>query len=315
MSECQREAAVSQDVEITSIDLRYESCRMKHAGAEKALLGSIVEHGIREPLQGVDSGDGRILLNGFKRYRCAKKLGLGMVPYVSLGCDEAFGIIQLIRIANSRSLSMLEQAKLIDELRSVHAMSVSEIARLLERSNAWVSMRVGILREMSACVMDKIFSGDFPVYAYMYTLRRFIRINGAGKKDVDDFVGAVAGKHLSIRDIELLAQGYFRGSNEFREQIKKGDIRWGLNLLKEKARLGDACTEVERKSLRDLEVTQKYMQRVTCTVKDSRCGSNAFYAQAHLVAGGILRCLELFSRAIKEFHDRSGQAQSDRHPS
>ena len=304
-----------QEVEVTSFDLRYESCRMKHAGAEKALLTSIVEHGIREPLQGVDSGEARILLNGFKRYRCARKLGLGMVPYVSLGSDEAFGIIQLIRIANSRSLSMLEQAKLIDELRSVHALSVSEIARLLERSNAWVGMRVGILREMSACVLVKIFNGDFPVYAYMYTLRRFIRMNGAGKKDVDEFVGAVAGKHLSIRDIELLAQGYFRGSDEFREQIKKGDIRWGLNLLKQQARHDDACTEAERKTLRDLEVTQTYMQRVTCMVKDGRCGSNAFYAQAHLLAGGILRCLGMFSSAIKEFHDRSGQAQSDRRSS
>jgi len=300
---------------MTSFDLRYESCRMKHAGAEKALLGSIVEHGIREPLQGVDTGEARILLNGFKRYRCARKLGVGMVPYVSLGRDEAFGIIELIRIANSRSLGMLEQARLIDELKTVHAMSVSEIARLLEKSNGWVSMRVGILREMSACVLEKIFSGDFPVYAYMYTLRRFIRMNGARKKDIDEFVCAVAGKHLSIRDIELLAQGYFRGSNEFREQIKKGDVRWGLNLLKESTRDSDACTEAERRALRDLEVAQKYMQRVTCMVKDARCGSNAFYAQAHLVAGGILRCLDMFSKAIKEFHDRSGQAQSDRHPS
>jgi hypothetical protein len=285
---------------------------MKHAGAEKALLASMVEHGIREPLQGVDSGKVRILLNGFKRYRCARKLGLGMVPYVSLGCDEAFGIIQLIRIANARSLGMLEQARLIDELRNVHAMSVPEIARLLERSNGWVSMRIGILREMSAFVLDKIFSGDFPVYAYLYTLRRFIRMNGAGKKDVDEFVRAVAGKHLSIRDIELLAYGYFRGSNEFREQVQKGDIRWGLNLLKQSARYDGECTEAERKTLRDLEVTQKYMQRVTCRVKQGRLGSNGFFAQAHLVSGGILRCLEVFSKAIKELHDRSGQAQSDR---
>ena len=131
----------------------------------------------------------------------------------------------------------------------------------------------------------------------------------------DDFVGAVSGKHLSIRDIELLAQGYFRGSNEFREQIKKADIKWGLNLLKEKARLGDALYGGRSEVAQDLEVTQKYMQRVTCMVKDDRCGSNAFYAQAHLVAEGILRCRELFSRAMKEFHDRSGQAQSDRHPS
>lgn len=177
-----------------------------------------------------------------------------MVPYVSLGCDEAFGIIQLIRIANSRSLGMLEQARLIDELRNVHAMSASEIARLLERSNGWVSMRIGILREMSAFVLDTIFNGDFPVYAYMYTVRRSIHMNGAGKKDVEEFVRAVAGKHLSIRDIELLACGCFRGSNEFREQIQKGDIRWGLNLLREPARYDGGCTEAERKTLRELEV-------------------------------------------------------------
>jgi len=120
---------------------------MKHTGAEKALLGSTSEHGIREPLQGVDSGEARI-------YRYARKLGVSMVPYVSLGRDEAFGIIELIRIANSRSLGMLEQARLIDELKTVHAMSVSEIARLLEKSSGWVSMRLGILQEMSACVMD-----------------------------------------------------------------------------------------------------------------------------------------------------------------
>ncbi len=306
---------MSQDVEITCFDLRHESCRMKHAGVEKALLTSILEHGIREPLQGVDSGDTLILLNGFKRYRCARKLGLAMVPYVSLGCDEAFGIIRLIRIANSKSLSMLEQARLIDELRTMHSMSVSEIAMLLEKSNAWVSMRVGILQEMSSFVKDKIFSGDFPVYAYMYTLRRFIRMNGVRKKDVDEFVRAVAGKHLSIRDIELLAHGYFRGTNEFREQIKNGDIRWGLNLLKQPAGHDGACTDAERRTLRDLEATQKYMHRATYMVKDGRCGSNTFYAQAHLVAGGILQCLDIFSTAIKEFHDRSGQAQSDRHPS
>ncbi len=197
---------MSQDVEITSFDLRYESCRMKHAGEERALVASIVEHGIREPLQGVDSGDARILLNGFKGYRCARKLELAMVPYVSLGCDEAFGIIQLIRIANSRSLGILEQARLIDELRSVHAMSVSENARLLERSNAWVSTRIGDermrhgqdIQRRLPCVRLHVYAAAF----HTYERRR--------EEYVDEFVGAVAGKHLSIRDIELLAHGYFR---------------------------------------------------------------------------------------------------------
>ena len=68
-------------VEISSFDLRYEGYRIRSAGAEKALLLSISAQGIRDPLAGVDRADQRILLDGFKRYRCAIKLNIGIVPY------------------------------------------------------------------------------------------------------------------------------------------------------------------------------------------------------------------------------------------
>jgi len=299
-----------KQVEISSFDLRYESCRMKSRGYENMLLGSISEHGIRDPLQGVDTDKDRILLDGFKRYRCAKRLGIGIVPYYSLGGDEALGIIELLRISNSRSLSILEQAKLIDELMTTHNMSNWEIARNLEKSKSWVSMRSGIIGEMSECVRNNIFSGKFPVYSYMYTLRQFIRMNYVTKKDVDEFVEAVAGKHLSIRDIELLAHGYFKGSEEFRQQIKSGNVSWGLSRLKESSANTTTCTELERSMLKDLEITQKYMQRVTYRSRDTRFKTNSFYSQANLLSGGIVRQIESFTKAIREFYDRSGQTQS-----
>jgi hypothetical protein len=298
---------MAEEAEISSFDLRYESYRMKSAGAERALLVSILENGIREPLQGVNTKDGRILLDGFKRYRCAKKLGIGIVPYFSLGIDEAFGIIELIRISNSRSLSILEQAKLINELKSVYKMSVSEIATLIEKSKGWVGMRVGIMGQMSECVMNKILSGQFPTYAYMYTLRPFIRMNGINRKEVDDFVHSVAGKNLSIRDIELLAHGYFKGPDEFREQIKSGNISWGLSRLKKISANTPDCTEIERGMLRDLEITLKYMQRVTYKSRETRYKSNSFFVQANLISGGILRQMDIFSSAMRGFHDRSGK--------
>ena len=81
---------MSESVELSTFDLRYEGHRLRDDAREARLLASIVERGIEEPLEGVDpSADCRFLLNGFKRYRCAKKLGLGCVPYVSLGQDEA----------------------------------------------------------------------------------------------------------------------------------------------------------------------------------------------------------------------------------
>jgi hypothetical protein len=161
---------------------------------------------------------------------------------------------------------------------------------------------------MSPLVMGKIFDGKFPVYAYMYTLRPFIRMNGVNKKEIDEFVGSVAGKKLSIRDIEILAHGYFKGSDELRRQIKDGDIVWALSRLKESSANAGNCTELERQMLKDLEVTQKYMQRVTCKTEDKRFTTSGFFAQANLLSGGILRQLAPFTQAIRQFHDRTGKA-------
>jgi hypothetical protein len=296
-----------EQVEISSLDKRYEGHRIRSAGAEKSLLFSILAHGIREPLAGVGSCGERILLDGFKRLRCAKKLHIGIVPYLSLADDETAGIIELIRISNAKSLSILEQARLIDELMKIHQMTNAEIARLLERSKAWVSVRAGIISQMSPSVMNKIFNGQFPVYSFMYTLRQFMRINNVTKSQIDEFVNAVAGKHLSTRDIDLLANAYFKGPEEFREQIKKGNISWGLSRLKQSYRSVGDCTERERQMLTALEITGKYMQRLILKCNDTRFKSRSFYAQANLLSGAILKQLNPFTQAIRQFYDRSRQ--------
>jgi hypothetical protein len=141
------------------------------------LLGSIAERGIEEPLEGVDTPEGRFLLNGFKRRRCALKLGIASVPYVSLGAEEATGIVNLMRVSTDTSMGILEQARFILDLLTIHGMNVAEVAGKLSRSKAWVSMRRGLLQEMSLEIQAILFRGAFPVYCYMYTLRPFRRMN------------------------------------------------------------------------------------------------------------------------------------------
>jgi hypothetical protein len=299
-----------ESVEIGSLDLRYESCRMKNAAVERGLLASISEHGVREALQGADAAGSRVLLDGFKRYRCAKKLRIGIVPYLSLGADEALAIIRLLQIGNSKNLNILEQARLIEELRTVHKMCVWDIANLLERSKSWVSVRSGLIIGMSECVLNKIFAGEFPVYAYMYTLRRFMRVNGVSRQEVDEFVASVAGQGLSLREIETLAHGYFKGPPELREQIQSGDIAWGLKRIKE-ASQPRGCNEFERSVLRDLEIVNRCMEKLGWKSRDKRLKSNSFYAEANLLAGGILKQMERFSRAMEALYDRSGRPQDD----
>jgi len=299
---------MSQEIEISALNPRYEGYRMRNTVQEAKLTASIAERGIEEPLEGVDTGGEHILLNGFKRYRSARKLRIEMVPYVSLGQDEAMGIMGLLRISNNRSLGILEQARFIEDLKNLHQMSVAEIASALSRSKSWVSMRVGLMKEMTEAVREKLFKGAFPVYPYMYTLRQFMRMNSVSKKQIEQFVLGVSGKKLSVREVEQLAHGYFRGPESFREEIRKGNVAVPLLTLKQVPEDPEGCNEFERVLLKDLEIVQKYMQRVMGKSMDRRLKSRSFHAQANLLTAGILSRSTAFFQTLRGLHDRSGKA-------
>lgn len=299
---------MAREVELSMLDLRYESFRLKQAALEERLLGSIAQRGIEEPLEGVEVQERSVLLNGFKRYRCARKLRLATVPYASLGQDEAVGILSLLRTSNNRALSILEQAGFIAELKRARQMSVAQIAAELSRSKAWVSMRLGLIAEMSAQVRGRLFAGAFPVYSYMYTLRQFMRMNGVSAEQIDEFVLAISGKGLSVREVEQLAHGYFRGPESFRQEIRKGNLALPLERMRQVPQSSDGCNEFERVLLGDLELTQKYMQRVMGKSQDQRLTSRAFHAQSHLLTAGILSRSRAFFHTLRQLHDRNGQA-------
>jgi len=296
------------EVDISALDLRYQGYRMKNAALEGRLLVSIAQRGIEEPLEGVPSADHYLLLNGFKRYRCARQLQIHTVPYASLGPEEGVGILNLLRLSNTKALGLLEQAAFIDELKHGRGMSVAEIATELSRSKAWVSMRLGLIAEMSPRVREKLLGGEFPVYPYMYTLRQFMRMNGVQAEQIEQFVLACSGHPLSVREVEQLAHGFFRGPESFRQQILSGNLALPLKQLKEVPADPEGCSEFERLMLRDLELTQKYMQRVMAKSQDERLASRNFHAQCHLLTNGILSRSTAFFQTLRKLYDRSGQA-------
>jgi predicted transcriptional regulator len=222
---------MATDIEISSLDLRYEGYRMKNPALEGRLLASIAQRGIEEPVEGVRAAEGFVLLNGFKRYRCARQLQIHTLPFTSMGEEEVGAILNLLRVSNDKTLAILEQARFLTELKQVRGMSLAEIAESLSRSKAWVSMRLSLLAEMSEAVREKLFSGAFPVYAYMYVVRPFMRMNGVSPQQIDQFVQALGGHKLSLREIEQLAHGFFRGPESFRQQILSGNLALPLQRM------------------------------------------------------------------------------------
>lgn len=299
---------MSESIELSTLNLRYEAYRLRDDAREARLLASIAERGVEEPLEGVDTPEGRFLLNGFKRYRCARKLEIHCASYVSLGGEEATGIVNLMRSSTNRCLTVLEQARFVCELLTVHGMSPAEVAATLARSAGWVSMRRRLLAAMSPATERFLFQGAFPVYCYMYSLSRFRRMKSVSQADIEQFVKSVAGKGLSVRDIELLAHGYFRGPASLANAIREGKLLWSLEQMKNVPEDMEGCSEFERVLLGDLQLLQKYMQRVVAKSEDPQLKGRAFHAQANLLLGSLLSSLDHFQERMKDFHARTGTA-------
>jgi len=141
----------------------------------------------------------------------------------------------------------------------------------------------------------------------MYTLRQFTRVNSIPATAVDRFVTTVAGKRLSARDVDRLAYGYFRGGERLACQIEKGNLEWTLRQMKSREPshgAGDQLSEAEWTVIRDLELAQKYLSRLRHgLLRDELC-SQAFRAQASLLAEGLVSMIDTVTPRLRELYEK-----------
>jgi len=154
-------------VESSIINRQFEDLRIKNRFDEAFLIESIQKEGILQPLGCVlQENSGPVLLDGFKRLRSAIHLGIATVPVLRLGEDEVTGCFELLYQSSEKTLNILEQAAFCDHLHTRHKLGVLKIAQQLKKSPAWVSVRLGILNDMSQEVKEALFDGRFPMRSY-----------------------------------------------------------------------------------------------------------------------------------------------------
>jgi ParB-like chromosome segregation protein Spo0J len=189
--------AETRPIEIAPLGERLAPLRLCDAGALTTMRRSLERHGQLSALTlFVEMGQLEIL-DGFKRVRAARALGLStlLARVDDVGVVDAK--VRLCELHGHRGLTELEEAWLVRSLYREDNLLQSEIARRMSRHKSWVCRRLMLVESLDMTVQADVRLGLVAPRAAV-ALSRLPRGNQAA-------ASSVVGRHgLTVRQTELL---------------------------------------------------------------------------------------------------------------
>jgi ParB family transcriptional regulator, chromosome partitioning protein len=209
---------VAIDLELHQLELRYEELRTRHPARERRLLASLAEVGQQVPVVVVASPEaGRyVLVDGYARVRALRRLGQDLVHAIvwELGEPEALVLERVLRAGDVDS--PLEQGWLLRELIARFGLTAEELARRFDRSPSWVSVRLGLVRDLPEEIQALVRQGAIGAHGAMKYLVPFARAN---RDDCVKLARAIAPLQLTSRRLGELYAAYQAGEEQTRELV------------------------------------------------------------------------------------------------
>ncbi|PCC74651.1 ParB/RepB/Spo0J family partition protein [Nannocystis exedens] len=193
-------------LELHQLDEKYADLRVHDATREQRLAASIAEHGQQTPVV-VTAGAGErfILLDGHVRVRVLRALGRDDVDAVLLELPEAEALVVSHRLDNTRTRSALEEGWMLRVLVDEHGLRQSDLAAKLDRSESWVSRRLGLVRMLPASVQEAVQKGRVAAQAAQKWLLPLSRDN---REQCVRLVENLGRRGASVRELGRLYRGW-----------------------------------------------------------------------------------------------------------
>jgi ParB family transcriptional regulator, chromosome partitioning protein len=205
-------------LELHQLELRYEALRAAAPKKERRLLSSLAEHGQQSPVVviGTDVADHYALVDGYKRVRALKKLATDTVSAVLWELDEPSALLFERALRMDQEDSALEQGWFLRALLDDFGLEPKELSRRLDKSQSWVSRRVGLASALPKEAQELVRAGKICAHA---AERFLLPLARAKKDDCLLFANAVTKEKLSTREVAALHRGFVSGSAEARTLV------------------------------------------------------------------------------------------------
>lgn len=139
-------------VAVADLGERLAALRLADASALSAMRASLAQHGQLSPVRVFTHGGVLEVLDGFKRLRAARSLGLGELQALVIDVDLAEATVHMRELHAGCGLTVLEEAWIVRALHRDHHLSQGAIAARLRCHKSWVCRRIMLVEALDSSV-------------------------------------------------------------------------------------------------------------------------------------------------------------------
>lgn len=204
-------------LEIVHLDLRYTHTRVRAPRSVLRMADSMERFGQISPVLVVKGTDDRpILIDGYLRIQALHRLGRDMVGAQVWDGEESDALLYILARSQERHWEAYEQASLIKELHIHHKRSQSDIARLLGKTQSWVSRRLSLLDNLPETINEAVRSGRISTWGATRILVPMARANSEHAHKMSEHLKKAK---MSTRDLCRFFEHYKRANKKVRENM------------------------------------------------------------------------------------------------
>jgi len=172
------------------------------------------------PIRVVPTDDGLYeVIDGFKRLEGWREQGKDLIPVVLECPSRAEEHKRLLLLANSppRTLTALDEARVVCSLLTEEALTQNTIARMLRRKPQWVARRVELATRLSPTAQTQLAHGSIgPTLAHA--------LCALPDKDQDAVLGAIDRHRLKHREALVLVAAYRVADEPDRHELLRAPL-------------------------------------------------------------------------------------------
>jgi ParB-like chromosome segregation protein Spo0J len=185
-----------RDVDLAELGDGLAALRLCDASALAAMRQSLVRHGQLSALYLFADGGQLEIIDGFKRVRAGRALGLRTLRARVADVDPVGAKVQLAALHDRRGLTELEEGWLIRSLYREHGLTQPTIAARLGRHKSWVFRRLMLVEALDAAVQADVRLG-------LLAPRAAVAVSQLPRGNQHEVASVVIRRGLTVRQTEL----------------------------------------------------------------------------------------------------------------